>query len=180
MKKLLFFTIASFIGIYSYAQTYNEGDNLLNVGIGLGSTFTTGDNTLPPLSASFEHGFSDKISAGGFLGYAGSKEELATFGTTYTFKYSYLIFGARGSYNFYNTDKIDAYGGVLLGYNVANSEVEVSGAGGGFVTPQAADVGGLAYGFHVGARYYFNEKIGAYGELGYGIAILNIGLAAKF
>lgn len=91
MKKLLLTTALAIVGTMVNAQTYNEDDNLLNVGIGLGSTFTTGDNTLPPLSASFEHGFTDKISAGGFIGYAGSKEEITTFGTTYTFKYSYLI-----------------------------------------------------------------------------------------
>lgn len=180
MKKLLLTTALAIVGLIVNAQTYNEGDNLLNVGIGLRSTFTTGDNTLPLLSASFEHGFTDKISAGGFIGYAGSKEEIATFGTTYTFKYSYLIIGARGSYHFYNTDKIDAYGGAMLGYNIANSKVEVSGAGAGFITPQAAEVGGIAYGLHVGGRYYFTDQIGAYAELCYGIALLNIGVTAKF
>lgn len=175
MKKLILTAAITIIGLSANAQTYNEGDNLLNVGIGLGSTFTTGDNTLPPLSASFEHGFTDKISAGGFIGYAGSQEEIFI----YTFKYSYLIIGARGSYHFYNTDKIDAYGGAMLGYNVANAKVEISGAGGG-IAPQASEVGGLAYGVHVGGRYYFNDQIGAFGELGYGIAILNVGLTAKF
>lgn len=68
----------------------------------------------------------------------------------------------------------------MLGYNIANSKVEVSGAGAGFFTPQAAEVGGVAYGLHVGGRYYFTDQIGAYAELGYGIALLNIGLTAKF
>ncbi len=103
-----------------------------------------------------------------------------SFGTTtYTFKYSYLIIGARGSYHFYNTDKLDAYGGLMLGYNIANSKVEVTGPSGVF-NPQPASVGGVAYGFHLGGRYYFNDKVAAFAELGYGLAILNVGITMKF
>lgn len=178
MKKIIF-TIAIALGLSASAQTYDEGDNLLNIGIGLGSAFRTGTSTLPPFSVSFEHGFTDKISAGGILAYMGSKEEVSVFTTTYTFKYSYIIFGARGSYHFYNTDKLDAYGGAMLGYVVGNSKVEVDGPS-GFFTPQPASVGGVAYGFHLGGRYYFSDKMGAFAELGYGLAILNVGITAKF
>lgn len=178
MKKIIF-TIAIAFGLTASAQTYDEGDNLLNIGIGLGSAFKTGTTSLPPISASFEHGFTDKISAGGIIAYTGSKEEISFGTTTYTFKYSYLIIGARGSYHFYNTDKLDAYGGLMLGYNIANSKVEVTGPSGVF-NPQPASVGGVAYGFHLGGRYYFNDKVAAFAELGYGLAILNVGITMKF
>ncbi len=75
MKKIIF-TIAIAFGLTASAQTYDEGDNLLNIGIGLGSAFKTGTTSLPPISASFEHGFTDKISAGGIIAYTGSKEEI--------------------------------------------------------------------------------------------------------
>lgn len=179
MKKLNLFIAAISLSIGLTAQTYSEGDNLLNVGFGLGATFATGSSTIPPLSVSFEHGFTDNISAGGLIGYSGSKDEVPTFGGTWTFKYSYIIIGARGSYHFYSTDKIDAYGGALLGYNIGSSSVEFEGAGNNFVEPAAADVGGVAYGLHVGGRYYFNESIGAFGELGYGISYLTLGLTMK-
>jgi hypothetical protein len=172
MKKIIF---AITIGLFCFstqAQTYEEGDNLLNVGFGLGATFGTGKTSIPPVSASFEHGFTDKISAGALVGFAGSKEVVGA----YTFKYSYIIIGARGSYHFYNTDKIDAYGGALLGYNIGNSKVE--GPAGGLISP--SKVGGVVFGAHVGARYYFNDQIGAFAEVGYGVALLNLGLAVKF
>lgn len=179
MKKitLLLSTTILFLGLH--AQTYNEGDNLLNLGFGLGATFATGSSTIPPISASFEHGFTDEISAGGFLGFSGSKEDVAVFGGTYTFKYSYLIVGARGSYHFYSTDNIDAYGGALLGYNIASSSVSYDGPNNNFPEPAAASVGGFTYGLHVGARYYFNDSFGAFGELGYGISYLTLGVTMK-
>lgn len=178
--KSIIVTIAIFLGlgITASAQSYNEGDNMLNIGVGLGSAFRTGTTTLPPLSASFEHGFTDKISAGGILSYMGSKEETSLGASKFIFKYSYIILGLRASYNFYNTDKINAYGGATLGYIIGNSRVEIEGPN-PFITPQPAKVGGIAYGFHVGGKYYFNEKVGAFAELGYGMAILNLGLTIK-
>ncbi|WP_107038055.1 hypothetical protein [Brumimicrobium mesophilum] len=179
MKNFILSIVIAFgLGSVASAQTYNEGDNILNIGIGIGSAFRTGTSTLPPISASFEHGFTDKISAGGILAYMGSKEESQFGSTKYIYKYSYIILGLRGSYHFYNTDKIDAYGGATLGYVIGNSRVEIEGPN-SFFTPQPTSVSGVAYGIHVGGKYYFNEKVGAFAELGYGMAILNLGITVK-
>ena len=40
--------------------------------------------------------------------------------------------------------------------------------------------GGVRLGAFVGGKYYFNDKIGAFAELGYGISVLQIGLAGRF
>jgi hypothetical protein len=32
----------------------------------------------------------------------------------------------------------------------------------------------------VGARYHFNDNVGVYAELGYGLALMNAGLTFKF
>lgn len=185
MKKIILTIAVGLFGMSSYAQSYNEGDKLLNIGVGLGSTFTTGKSTLPPMSVSFEHGFTDKISAGGLLGYVGSKEEYALLGTTSTSKYTYITIAARGSYHFYTTDNIDVYGGALLGYNIGKSKVESLGTGGIYggspgVAAATTNVGGAAWGVYAGARYYFSDQFGAYAELGYGLSILNIGATIKF
>lgn len=151
------------------AAQYQAGDKLLNVGVGLGA-FTSGKSTLPPLSVSYEHGFTDKISAGGILGYSGSTFD----GGFYKVKYSYIMLGARGSYHFYLNDNIDAYGGVTLGYNIVSSKLDPDPG-----IPVATSSSGLLYGFHLGGRYYFTEKLGAFAELGYGIAWITVGLAVK-
>src|SRR6476620_8281441 len=69
-----------------------KGINLLNAGIGLGSYGLSGTGGLP-LTASFEHGFSKNISAGASLGFIQKKY-------FDSWKYTYLLFGARGSYHF--------------------------------------------------------------------------------
>lgn len=138
----------------SVAQDYKKGDNLLNVGVGLGGSVGT------PFGASFEHGFTDKISGGGMISYS----SVDLIGT----KISYTIFGARASYHFdFGVKGLDPYAGAMLGYNVAGATA--IGAAGGFT-----------WGGHAGARYYFTDKIGAFAEVGYGIANLNIGAAFKF
>jgi len=39
--------------------------------------------------------------------------------------------------------------------------------------------GGLVYAGFIGARYYFTPKFAAKAELGYGIALINIGVSIK-
>jgi hypothetical protein len=168
MKKLIFFcTIVLFASSAVLAQSYTKDSKMLNLGIGLGGSYTTGKVGIPPISASFEKGITDKISVGGVLGYAASKYELYGFKA----EYSYILIGARGSYHFYNTDKIDAYGGAILGYNIVSSKITGFGS--------AASASGLAYSGFVGGRYLLTEKLSAFAEVGYGISLLTIGVTLK-
>lgn len=157
------------------AQVYEQGSKILNVGLGIGSTFVgTGlESTLPPIGASFEYGVTDKISAGAYLGYAAAKQDVPFWGE---YKYTYLIMGARGSYHFelLDTDKFDTYAGLMLGYNKASVKIDKAGA------PAGATAGGFLVGGHLGLRYMFTDNLGAFAELGYGIAYLQLGVTAKF
>jgi len=38
---------------------------------------------------------------------------------------------------------------------------------------------GICYSAFVGARYHFNDKFAAYGEIGYGISALELGISFK-
>jgi hypothetical protein len=149
----------------SFAQTsYAKGDNLLNVGLGFGGGFGL------PIGVSFEHGVSDKISVGAYGAYASKSESLGFYGD---YKYSYLLLAARGSYHFdFNVDKLDPYVGLILGYNVASVKVPASGI-------PASSGSAAIFGGHAGARYYLSEKLAVFGEVGYGIGTLNVGVAFK-
>lgn len=166
IKKLvavLFLTGASISS--SFAQAYQKGDNMLNVGIGLGGGFGT------PIGLSFEHGFSDKISGGAYAAYA-SKTTPTGFGD---FKYTYILTAARASYHFdFGVEKLDPYLGVILGYNIASAKWTGTGA------VPASSAGGFIYGGHAGARYYLSDSIGLFAEAGYGVGNLNAGLTFKF
>jgi len=149
----------------SYGQAYQQGDNLLNLGVGLGGGFGT------PIGFSYEHGFSDKISGGVYASY--SSESMSVW--TSTLKSTYILAAARASYHFdFGVENLDPYLGVLLGYNIASSKWT-----GASFPGSSAKAGGVIYGGHAGARYFFGEKFGVFAEAGYGIGTLNVGLTFK-
>jgi len=154
----------------SFGQAFEQGDKLLNIGVGLGSQFmASGAKGTPPVGLSLEFGVSDKISVGAYAGYAGAKVETG-FGD---WKYNYIIVGGRGSYHFdFGVENLDPYAGALLGYNIASVSTDSN--------LPTASAGGFIWGAHAGARYFFSPKFGAFAEVGYGIAWLNVGVALKF
>lgn len=174
MKKVLFILALAFTGLNMNAQVFEEGALLGNVGVGLGFTYGLGNTAVPPIALSADYGITENIAVGGYLGYASSTEDILG----YEWKYSYTIIGARGTYHLDRSDNLDLYGGALLGYVVGKvtleSDQELSPL---FTEPT---VGGVGYSFFVGGRYMFSEKVGAFGELGYGISLLTLGVTAKF
>lgn len=178
MKKLL---LLLFVAVFSLTQllaqesTFKQGDKVLNLGIGFGSTFYGSYYTshTPALSASFEVGVKDgildkgSIGVGGYLGYSS-----ATWANYY--KTSNFIIGARGSFHYPLVNKLDTYTGLLLGYNIYSYKYESTFVG------SAGSSSGLAFAWFAGARYYFSNKIAAFAEIGYGISYLTLGVAFKF
>ena len=161
-------------GVAFGQNAYMKGNNLVHAGIGFGLAGLYGSSSLPPITAGFEYGFEDKISLGGMVGYAGSKETF--FGGEW--KYTYIIIGARGAYHFLeNNDKLDAYGGVMLGYNIVSTSASSSVSGFGFTASASGSY--MIFGLFGGARYYFSPKFGVYGEVGYGVGFLNVGVEFK-
>lgn len=168
-----------------YGQYFKEKDKVVNIGIGLGSTlYASGYSTsFPPLSASFEYGLKEGvgpgvIGIGGLLGYTSSREDFSAFGSSYTGKISYTVIGARGYYHLVDiADKLDLYGGLMLGYSI----VKVSYSGSfGTLNPSSDASSGANFSLFAGARYYLTDKFAIMGELGFGFAILNVGVALKF
>ncbi|CCH52103.1 hypothetical protein BN8_01076 [Fibrisoma limi BUZ 3] len=176
MKQLLTFATALFLSAFatsSFAQSYKNGDNLLNVGIGLGA-YTAGGL---PIGASFEKGITDQISVGGSFDFARYGYNYGGYKWNYTFMY----IGARASYHAgellnISNDKFDPYAGVSLGFRAASYK-DNSGYSDNYYNPYNS---GLFLGLHIGSRYRFSEKLGVFGEVGYGIAALKLGLSAKF
>ncbi len=156
------------------AQFEGQGQIDVNVGLGLGSFLTSGTakSTVPPIGASVDYGINDNVSVGAYVGYSGAEDDLIFFKTTYT----YLVVGGRAAYHKEFIDGIDTYGGIMLGYNIASFKLEPD-PGPPFNNISA---GGFLYGGFLGARYYFTDNIGAHLELGYGIAVAQVGLSLKF
>jgi len=176
MKKFTTITLALVLalGLFSNVQAQEEGESVAGLGIGFAS-YLGGNSNLPPISLSYDYGYNDKISIGGYLGYSSASEDLGFVGT---WNYTYIIVAARGLYHFEIIDNIDTYGGLLLGYNIASSEIE--GGNNGFLTPATPTVGGVLYGAFIGGRYALTDQFGVFLELGYGIAAVNVGVNFKF
>lgn len=171
MKKV--FTVLCFSMLFFAAQNVSaqaeidKGNVLLNGGFGFGYYYAGGI----PILFSAEFALNDAITIGPYLGFTSYRSNWNFNRRNYTF----IDFGARGAYHFskhlnMNTDALDLYGGVTLGYRVAS----FSGPDGHNPYPSV-----LTGGLFAGARYYFSDKFGAYGELGYGVAPLMLGLTFK-
>ena len=160
--------------VRSQAQTsgcFDKGSSVINFGIGLGTTLYGSGYTgsFPPISVSYERGIADgRWGIGAYLAHTGAK-----YGDKSDYwKFSYTVIGARGDYHFYTTDKLDTYGGVILGYDIVSDKWHGEGES------EEYDASGSSAVFapFVGGRYYFSQHVGVFAELGYGIAWLNLGL----
>jgi hypothetical protein len=188
VKILMIFSLCFGLSIGTFAQNnvFSKGDRVANLGIGIGSYLGgTGYSTkIPPISASIEYGVKDdlfdensSLGIGGYIAYTSNQQEYTLANQTYGWDYSHFILGARGIVHYQWVEKLDTYGGLMLGYNVASSSSFGTNVANGV---SASSVGGFAFSLFVGARYYFSDNIAAFGELGYGIAALQLGVALKF
>lgn len=143
---------------------FYKGVKVAQAGIGFGGIGI-------PVGLGLEYGATDKIGIGGFVGFASKSYPVLAD----KYRVTSILIAARGNYHFYMKDKIDAYGGLCLGYNVASAKWV-----GSSTLPITASYGGLILGGQLGARYYFNPSIAVFGEVGYGIGYLTLGVAKKF
>lgn len=183
MKKLLFVSLlATSMGIVSsfslQAQTFKNGDMVGNLGVGFGwYGYGYGAKSLPAFSVSLEKGIKEldfgTLSVGGIVGY---KHATYAWSSSYDFSWTDYIVAARGAVHadLLKVDKLDTYGGVAVGlrfqsykyYDFYNKSASTSTAH-------------PLFAFYVGGRYYFSEKFAAFGELGYGLGYLTLGLSLK-
>lgn len=180
MKKLLMFIVLvtfSVASLTAQETTFNKGDKVLNLGLGIGSAIYSGtgySSVVPPLSASLEIGIVDNIlekgsvGVGGYLGFSSHKYSNYWRSTS-------IIIGPRGAFHYALVDKLDTYAGLIIGYNIYSSKW----IGSGFELNDTSS-GGLVSSEFVGARYYFSDSFAANAELGFGISYLTIGVALKF
>ncbi|HAH25425.1 MAG TPA: hypothetical protein DCL77_16985 [Prolixibacteraceae bacterium] len=179
MRKLALIVAAvACFSLGSSAQgMFEKGTQLFKLGVGVNGNGT-------PLDVSYEKGVKEGLfgvdglvlGLGGNVGYYGYKENFSNLAGSYSWKYTDLIIAVKGLAHYKLVEKLDTYGGVMLGYNVASVKYDGPNAG----SMPSPSVGGVVFGGIVGARYEFNQSFGAYAEAGFGISNLSIGIAYKF
>jgi len=159
-------------------NAWHQKDMVLSAGVGIGLAGLYGTSSTPPIFVAFETGVAEKITLGGLVSYAGSSEDFV-YGS---WKYSYIIIEARGAYHFLDHNpKIDAYGGVGLGYNIVSASTTWKDptAQNLFGGTYSASASYMLFDVFVGGRYYFSPKFAVQGEVGYGVGFFRIGVAYK-
>lgn len=180
-KSFLCLTVCVLLFAPVMAQNLHEkGTMVMQGSAGIGMVGIYGSASVPPLALSFDYGISKEVSVGIYAGYASSKETYIKAAPPILnedagIKYGYTIIGIRGSYHFdLNNPKIDAYGTVIYAYNIVSASIFGLGEG----LPEAK--GGFSnIGASLGIRYYISPNIALFGEGGYGVEYLRVGLAFK-
>jgi hypothetical protein len=183
LAKIVLFVFFCFMSNYT-AKAQIEGDRIVNLGIGIGNYFG-GINyytTVPPVSGSFEYILKNELfdeystlGIGGYMAYMANKQKFYDDHEEYGWNYSHFVLGARGVLHYRFIEKVDTYGGLMLGYNIASAS-----AFGGRSNINKSSVSGILSTIFVGARYHFSDNIAAFAELGYGVSALELGISFKF
>ena len=152
---------------FSGAQALVKGDFAAHAGFAIGVYGF-------PFHIGGDYMITEDIGIGAEFQYVSWEEDYYYY-DPYSIEYSATLIGLRGTYHLMNAfdianPQLDMYGGILLGF--ASVKVKDSDGDSG-----EASVPG--YAAFVGGRYMFNENIGVMGELGYGLAILKVGLTIK-
>ena len=170
---------------------YQLGSNVVGFGLGVGGNFglSSSYQSAPAINFQYEHGLKQVgpgvLSLGAYLGFKKYSYTSSLFGYTYSKDWKYTILGVRGAWHLQelkgvNLDKIDAYGGVMLSYNLLNytyTDNDPSSTNYFIGENYASNVGITPF---LGARYFFTNNFAGMVEFGYGMSYMNIGLAYKF
>lgn len=198
MKKIVLFSISFLIGInFLNAQSHQKGKSSISVGLGFPNLYKTSldflfagqpsedipkESNIPPISFIYEYGLNDEISLG--IQYSFTQQKWKDESSSLGFRYS--VFGLRGCYHLQkalkiSNDKFDPYAGVMLGYYT--SKFFITGAD---LDPEEKAIfdnlkaSAFAWQGYIGAKYHFTQNISAFGELGYGFSIANVGVTLRF
>jgi hypothetical protein len=184
MKKVALFLVVvlfSLTQLVAQESGFKNGDMVGNLGVGFGwYGYGYGVSSLPAFSLSLEKGILDlqnigPLSIGGIVGF---KHASYAYTSAYSFTWNDIIIAARGSihYDLFKNKKIDTYGGVALGVRIQSYS---------FYTPIVYEKGTTSttralLALYIGGRYFFTDKLAGFGELGYGLGYLTLGLSYKF
>jgi hypothetical protein len=183
MKKFLLLLIVVVFSLTQLrAQTFKTGDMAGILGVGLGwYKYDHKSTASPAFSLSIEKGIKDLennavLSIGGIVGF---KHATYAWHPDYTWTFNDIIIAARGAihYDIFKESKIDTYGGMALGLRIRSETIYYYDTDEpyGIIKSTPTHYNPL-FALYVGGLYYFDDKLAAFGELGYGLGYLTIGL----
>ncbi|MEO8471372.1 MAG: hypothetical protein ABI477_04230 [Chryseolinea sp.] len=179
MKKLAYSLVCALILVSMsrsdvFAQEIQKGNFILSPGIGFGYQFWGGIT----VGVNGEYAFSDQISGGGYLAFTNWG------GYAYQSNVTFFDVGVRASYHFAKllrvpNKKFDPYAGAQVGGAFSNYDNEYT-VGGVKYRYNGSYGRGVRGGLYAGARWYFNDRFGVYGEVGFALCPIMGGVTFKF
>ncbi len=163
------------------------GSFSISTGIGIIPTYTgkTASTNIPALSLQVDYRVSEKFSLGAYAGFTEATSTPREFsdGTVSQVNNKTSMFGLKGQFHRDFSDKIQLYGGFLIGlsrFNTTETDIntgEVVKRQPDQPTPYNpnAPKGQFLYSGFVGSKYSINPKLGFFTELGFGISLVNLG-----
>jgi len=191
-KPFLFMTICvtflSFFQLDSHAQAHQQGEFALTAGIGnsfIGTIFDVVTNSagvagdaLPVINVIVDYGVLDQISVGLGVSYQRYDIDFDDASGDYVDRVTCVNVGVRSLWHFYQSEALDLYAGIRLGYTNWSATSTNTVAGYDPLDPFTL----LSFGIQPlgGVAYYFNENIGGNLELGIvGVYFFGLGLKVR-
>ncbi|MBL7792208.1 MAG: hypothetical protein JNK77_07785 [Saprospiraceae bacterium] len=181
MKKVLFVLVTAVLccGIMqeSQAQAYEKGSKVLNIGLGVGGWYDFGFGA-PGVSASFEAGIwpTGKFGVIGLGAYTGFRVAVDKY-DFYDVAYTNFVIAPRGTYHFtiIPVEKLDVYAAIQL--ITAFESINYRDDDDFFTDSNNLNI---YPGVVAGVRYYFSDRFGVFGEVGYNLNYITGGIALSF
>ncbi len=163
----------------------------ITTGIGLVPTYTgkTAQTDVPALSIQAGYRISQSFSLQGYIGYSAFSSSPKTYSDGIESKVSNktTTVGVKAQLHKDFTDKLEMYGGIMLGYasfnttetNVNTGEKVIRDLDSPSPYDPNAPNGEILYSGFVGSKFWFKPKASVFGELGYGISIFNVGFSFR-
>ena len=209
MKKslLILCTVAAGLFINSAeAQCYDENTHLINLGVGFGNSYYKFNRIkgydygrTPVFALSYEQPLPKKvgpgyIGVGAYFSFQHAQERytydhyyyngLDYNDTYYQHNWNYYVIAARGAYHWdvLNSDKAEVYAGTIIGVRINSYNFTYNNPNPNYVDKNERSEGAVypAVAVYAGARWYFSEHVGFYGEVASGLSIITAGFTFKF
>lgn len=176
------------------ATSFKKGQVDLNLGLGFGrnryyygSIYT---RATPPISTSLDFAATDNISIGAYFAFTRTRWTSSgsywNNGVPYqyndTYTWYYYTLGGRAAYHlgeYIDIKELDMYIGLMLGENFVKFKYTTDNNSGGRTYSNNLGTSRVYVSFFAGARYMFSDKVGIFGEFGYGLTYGNLGLNLK-
>jgi hypothetical protein len=180
---------------------FNETSKIINLGIGFGGSSYYSYNkgigysyhSSPAFSLSYEQALSKKLGpgylgVGGYLGYQSAYLQYDNYyynNTQYYYRHNwkYMLISARAAYHldFFNKEKAELYFGAVAGFRYQSYSYETNSTDPNRYDNQLTNSSlNPSFSLFVGGRWYFAKQIALFGEAGFGISYLTLGLSFKF